>query len=136
MLVYVNRDDSRLVPEREEEGKRRRREGGICRRHEVKYFQKSFQTLEPFTYYICIKRQAERGLWFFLADVAGSLTTDEDQYRAAEVFERILHITETLLESDLLCDRCTVQTAAALIANAVSAAFGGLARCRVCRGHR
>lgn len=33
-----------------------------------------------------------------------------------------LHIIQILLESDLLCDRCTVQTAAALRVNAVGAA--------------
>lgn len=117
MLVHVNNhDDSRLVPEREEG----RDSVADMRSNTFRNPSKHFSRL----LIICIRRQAERGLWF-LADAVGSLTTGRDQYRAAEVFERILHIIQILLESDLLCDRCTVQTAAAaaLRVNAVGAAL-------------
>lgn len=106
MLVHVNnQDDSRLVPEREKRGE------GFCRGHEVEYYQKSFQTLEPFTYYL---HQTPGGAWFVIFGChCRFINNVRDQYRAAEVFERILHIIQILLESDLLCDRCTVKTAAA-----------------------
>lgn len=47
----------------------------------------------------------------------GEINTE--QLRSLKGF---LHIIQILLESDLLCDRCTVQTAAALGANTVGAA--------------
>lgn len=49
------------------------------------------------------------------------IKTEQDQYRAAKVFIRVLHIIQMLLEPDLWCDRCTVQTAAALGVNTVCA---------------
>ena len=68
MLVHVNNhDDSRLVPEKEERG------GQIL------------SEILPNTGAVYLL-SAEFGC---LADAVGSLTNRRDQYRAAEVFERI-----------------------------------------------
>lgn len=115
MLVHVNnRDDSRLVTREER--------GGIL----SQTWGQILSEILPNTWAIyllsALNARPERGLWF-LADAVRSLTTWQDQRRAAEVFDRILHIIQILLEWDLLCDRWTVQTAAAALrVNAVSAA--------------
>lgn len=97
MLVHVNNhDDSRLVPERREG-----RDSVTDTRSNT--FRNPSKHLSRLLI-ICIKRQAERSVWFF-GWRRWFINTKQDQYRAAEVFVRILHIIEILMESDLLCDR-------------------------------
>lgn len=106
MLVHVNnQDDSRLVPEREERG-------GILSRT----WGQILSEILPNTWavYLLSALNARRSMvLIFFGCHRRFINNVQDQYGAAEVFERILHIIQILLESDLLCDRCTVQTAAA-----------------------
>lgn len=114
MLVHVNNhDDSRLVPEREERG-------GILSQTWGQILSEILPNTGAVYLRSALNARLSAACDFWLMPCV-HWQTRQDQYRAAEVFERILHVIQILFESDLLCDRCTVQTAAALRVNTVSA---------------